>query len=280
MPTSSNRLIDTSSPYLRQHADNPVAWQPWDEEAFKEARRRDVPVLVSIGYSTCHWCHVMAHESFEDPELADLMNAGFVCIKVDREEHPEVDAIYMDVCQAMNGQGGWPLHAICDPLGRPFFAGTYFPPAQWRQVLNRVDELWRQQRHDLQQQADRIKDWLQQDQAAAAPELMRQDLLRPFLEAVQEQYDQANPGFGSQPRFPPSCSLLALLALEGDGSLDPVVQTVPVSMLTAMQDSGLHDRVGGGFHRYSVDAQWRVPHFEKMLYDNALLMAAYAQAAQ
>ncbi len=272
-----NNLAGSASPYLRQHADNPVWWQPWGEAAFAEAKRRDVPVLISIGYSTCHWCHVMAHESFEDPDLAAVMNQHFVCIKVDREEHPEVDEIYMDVCQSMTGSGGWPLHAIGDADGRPFFAGTYYPPAQWRQLLLRIAELWQQDRSSLQAQADRVFDWLQQEAAASVAELP-EDVDRQFLIAIESQFDPVHPGLGQQPKFPPSTSLLAGLALWS--SLSKVQQEMLLGILEAMQDSGLHDRVGGGFHRYSVDAQWRVPHFEKMLYDNALLMTAYAQAAQ
>jgi len=269
-----NALIDEASPYLRQHAHNPVHWLPWGDRAFAEARQRGVPVLVSIGYSTCHWCHVMAHESFEDPATAAIMNELFVCVKVDREEHPEVDEIYMDAVQALTGHGGWPLNAFTDHDGRPFYALTYLPREQWRQLLTELARLWREDRPRIDKVAAQIVEHLVQEAPAggAIPATVW-DRLR---EQCARTYDAANPGYAyspaKAPKFPASQLIPLLMALGDEASLREAEAT-----LEAMQDSGLHDRVGGGFHRYSVDAQWRVPHFEKMLYDNALLIVAYAR---
>lgn len=271
-----NRLAACPSPYLRQHADNPVDWWPWCPEAFAEARRRDVPVLVSIGYSTCHWCHVMAHESFADPETAREMNARLVCIKVDREERPEVDAIYMDAVQAISGRGGWPLNAFTDHDGRPFHALTYLPQAHWRRTVAQLAQVWTADRARVEAACRDLAAHLAQEDASSA------GALDPGVHALltgqlRQAYDPEHPGFtwGGQraPKFPPG-QLLHLLLDDRDEER----AALAIAVLTAMQDGGIHDRVGGGFHRYSVDREWRVPHFEKMLYDNAQLMGAYARA--
>ena len=272
----ANRLAACTSPYLRQHADNPVSWWPWCPEAFAEARRRNVPVLVSIGYATCHWCHVMAHESFEDEATAAAMDRQLVCIKVDREEHPEVDSIYMDAVQALTGRGGWPLNAFTDHDGRPFYALTYLPRQQWTSVVNQLAGVWHGDHAKIAEACRDLTAHLQQEDNSTA------GALDAGLDAVLdgqlgEAYDSDHPGltWGGQkaPKFPPSQLLHLLL-----GSADESRVSMAVSILTAIQDGGIHDRVGGGFHRYSVDREWRVPHFEKMLYDNAQLMGAFARA--
>jgi uncharacterized protein YyaL (SSP411 family) len=270
-----NELAQESSPYLRQHADNPVHWMAWSARAFAEAKRRDVPVLISIGYSTCHWCHVMAHESFEDGVTASQMNANYVCIKVDREEHPEVDAIYMDAVQALTGHGGWPLNAFADHEGRPFYACTYLPTPGWRQLLDHLTQLWNTDRAKIATAAKDITAHLSRDEVTAGR--MPQEAWALLDRALERTYDRAHPGYsyGPQqaPKFPAS-QLLPLLLHSGR----PAWITQAASVLEAMQDAGIHDRVGGGFHRYSVDRRWRLPHFEKMLYDNAQLLATYARA--
>ncbi len=274
----TNALKDSLSPYLLQHKHNPVDWVEWSEEAFAEAKKRDVPVLVSIGYATCHWCHVMAHESFEDEETAKIMNELYVCIKVDREQHPEVDEIYMDAVQALTGHGGWPLNAIVDHDGKPFFAGTYFPKPQWQNVLKQISEVWVSDRARIIESADEITAHLEkmnQRNVAAMPD----DMFTQLRYQCLRYYDEKDHGIGNiQPKFPSSQLLPVLLSLRGDEYTD--MHGMAEAILEAMQDAGIHDRVGGGFHRYSVDAQWRVPHFEKMLYDNAQLMGVYALAAQ
>ncbi len=270
--TQPNALVASSSPYLRQHAHNPVSWVGWSPEAFAEARRRDVPVLVSIGYSTCHWCHVMAHESFEDLATATQMNAQFVCIKVDREEHPEVDHIYMDAVQALTGHGGWPLNAFVDHDGRPFYACTYLPKNSWGKLCAHLTNMWRTDRERVMGAAHEITEHLREAPAVAGvfPATIEADLAHQLSRA----WDAANPGFAwnqeKAPKFPPNQFVNFAL-----GHPDAVLAMMAEQILEAMQDSGLHDRVGGGFHRYSVDAQWRLPHFEKMLYDNAQLIPAY-----
>jgi len=275
-----NALIHAQSPYLQQHAHNPVAWVEWSEDAFAEARRRDVPVLVSIGYSTCHWCHVMAHECFEDEHTAALMNELFVNIKVDREEHPEVDEIYMDAVQAMTGHGGWPLNAVVDHEGRPFFAGTYFPRDQWRSVLHQLSQVWMADRARVHASAERLTEHLLRfSQPPGGETALPEDLWARLDAAVERSFDAADPGFSARPKFPPSQLLEVLIRRrDADGDGAAAGRVMAEAVLEAMQDSGLHDRVGGGFHRYSTDEVWRVPHFEKMLYDNALLMGDYAVA--
>ena len=271
MGAMANRLADATSPYLLQHKDNPVDWWPWSEEAFAEARRRDVPVLLSVGYAACHWCHVMAHESFEDDATAAIVNAGFVPVKVDREERPDVDAVYMEATQAMTGQGGWPMTCFLTPDGAPFFCGTYFPRPVFQRLLGSVSEAWRDRRNDVRDTGQRIVSAL-----SAPRELTPAPLDAAVLDAaaasLRTGYDEVNGGFGGAPKFPPSMVLEFLLrrhARTGDG-LDMVVGTAE-----AMARGGMYDQLAGGFARYSVDAGWVVPHFEKMLYDNALLLRVY-----
>jgi hypothetical protein len=270
-----NALADSASPYLRQHAGNPVDWRPWGEAAFAEARRRQVPVLVSIGYSTCHWCHVMAHESFEDAETAQLMNEALVCVKVDREEHPEVDAIYMDAVQALTGRGGWPLNAFTDDRGRPFYACTYLPTEAWRGLVAHLARLWGDDRARIDRAAADITAHLLSERTTTG--VLDDDVWLRCAAQLERTWDADHPGFcwsaERQPKFPAN-QILPLLLTAGDAAW----RTRAVRSLEAMQDGGIHDRVGGGFHRYSVDRFWRVPHFEKMLYDNAQLAVAYARA--
>ncbi len=286
MPTTpANQLANSSSPYLRQHAHNPVHWVEWSPAAFTEAQERGVPVIVSIGYSTCHWCHVMAHESFEDETVAKIMNEHFVCIKVDREVHPEVDEIYMDAAQAMTGRGGWPLNVVTDHSGIPFFAGTYFPQENWMRLLEKIDKAWKADPKMITDMTERMNAALQEmnkapSSADASP--LNDSVWDRLYAGVEQSYDSNNPGIAwgeiAAPKFP-SNSLLPLL-VHHQGVHSPQFHRWAEAMLEAMQDSGLHDRVGGGFHRYSVDAHWRVPHFEKMIYDNAQLLIAYSRAAR
>ncbi|HET9093874.1 MAG TPA: thioredoxin domain-containing protein [Solirubrobacteraceae bacterium] len=275
-----NRLAQETSPYLRQHAGNPVDWYPWGEEALARARAQDRPLLVSIGYSACHWCHVMAHESFEDPQVAALMNDRFVCVKVDREERPDIDAVCMAACQTMTGHGGWPLNVFLTPEQEPFFAGTYFPPAprpgmpSWRMVLEAIDEAWRERREQVREQGARLAGALA---ASASPTRVEaahvpRSAVTDTVQALGQMFDRVHGGWGGAPKFPPHCVLEFLLAA-GDAELAPAT-------LHAMADGGIYDHVGGGFARYAVDATWTVPHFEKMLYDNALLARAYLHGWQ
>jgi uncharacterized protein YyaL (SSP411 family) len=275
----SNRLANESSPYLLQHKDNPVDWFPWGDEALQTAREQDKPLLVSIGYSACHWCHVMAHESFEDPEIAELMNEHFIPIKVDREERPDIDAICMETCQAMTGHGGWPLNAFLTPDQIPFYAGTYFPPEprhglpSWRMVLQAVAEAWQNRREEIREQGSRIVQSLGATaRLQASSEAMREDVLQSAVEALRQTYDPTNAGWGSAPKFP-QASIIEFLLTRGEREMS--LQT-----LRAMAQGGIFDQVGGGFARYAVDATWTVPHFEKMLYDNALLARAYLHGWQ
>ena len=277
----TNRLAESTSPYLLQHQDNPVEWWPWSPEAFAEAERRGVPVLLSVGYAACHWCHVMAHESFEDDSIARLMNENFVSVKVDREERPDVDAVYMEATQAMTGSGGWPMTAFLTPKGEPFYCGTYFPPAprhgmpSFPQLLQSVATAWRERRGEVEAAgADVVRRLSERAPAAATGELTA-EVLDDAGRSLAASYDAERGGFGGAPKFPPSMVLEFLLrqsARTGDApSLAMVEHTCE-----AMARGGLYDQLGGGFARYSVDAEWVVPHFEKMLYDNALLLRVYA----
>jgi uncharacterized protein YyaL (SSP411 family) len=276
----SNRLAAETSPYLLQHADNPVDWYPWGEEALARARSEEKPILVSIGYAACHWCHVMERESFEDPEVAALMNERFVCIKVDREERPDVDAIYMDAVQAMTGRGGWPLNAFLTPDGVPFYAGTYWPPeprqgmAAWSQIVVGVAEAWVEQRAEIEETGRRI---LPRLAGAAALPPAEGELDPAGLDAavttLRRGYDHVYGGFTTAaPKFP-AASAIEFLLRRGE-------REMALHTLRAMASGGMYDQIGGGFARYSVDARWVIPHFEKMLYDNALLARAYLHGFQ
>jgi uncharacterized protein YyaL (SSP411 family) len=275
-----NRLAQETSPYLLQHADNPVDWYPWNEEAFELARAEDRPVLLSIGYAACHWCHVMEHESFEDPETAELMNERFVCIKVDREERPDVDGLYMEAVVTMTGHGGWPMTVFLTPDGRPFYGGTYFPPEprynmpSFRQLLLAVSEAYRERRSELERQADALVEAIREASALRpSTEPLTTELLSRAVSALAGQFDPEFGGFGRAPKFPPASNLEFLLRTDREDTLELVRKT-----LDGMAAGGMYDVVGGGFHRYSVDDRWLVPHFEKMLYDNALLASVYLHA--
>ena len=292
-----NRLKDSTSPYLLQHADNPVDWWPWCDEAFAEAARRDVPVMLSVGYAACHWCHVMAHESFEDPETAAVLNEHVVAVKVDREERPDVDAVYMTATQAMTGQGGWPMTVFMTPDKEPFFCGTYYPRDYFRQLVLNISQAWRDQRDDVTGRARHVATALAENAAATAAALRGSggELDAVFRQAadvavqgLSRDYDAARGGFGAAPKFPPSMVLEFLLRHhERTGAVllggttpraprEPVALQLAEGTCEAMARGGMYDQLGGGFARYSVDAGWVVPHFEKMLYDNALLARVYA----
>src|SRR4051794_31585868 len=278
--TMANRLAAETSPYLLQHAENPVDWYPWGEAALERARTEDKPLIVSIGYSACHWCHVMERESFEDPDIAALMNQHFVCVKVDREERPDVDAIYMDAVQALTGRGGWPLNAFLTPDGVPFYAGTYYPPEprhgmpSWPQVLTGVVEAWRGQREVIDRQSASILPRLRGAAALQPPEeALDAGALDAAVATLRRGYDWAHGGFSrAAPKFP-AASAIEFLLRRGEREMS-------LHTLRAMASGGMYDQVGGGFARYSVDAYWVVPHFEKMLYDNALLARAYLHGWQ
>jgi uncharacterized protein len=277
----TNALVNETSPYLLQHAHNPVEWYPWGEEALSRAKGEDKPILLSIGYSACHWCHVMAHESFEDEETARLMNESFINIKVDREERPDLDAIYMTAVQLTTGSGGWPMTVFLTPDQIPFYCGTYFPPERrygmpgFRQVLSSVAHAYREKRQILDRDAQTIVAELRKMNALTAAEAgLDPSILETAIPALSANYDSQNGGFGHAPKFPPSMALSFLMRTyrrNGDQKLLEIVNQT----LTRMACGGIFDQLGGGFHRYSVDAEWLVPHFEKMLYDNALLSRAY-----
>ncbi|MFI5843460.1 thioredoxin domain-containing protein [Catenuloplanes sp. NPDC051500] len=272
-----NRLADATSPYLLQHKDNPVDWWPWGEEAFAEARRREVPVLISVGYASCHWCHVMAHESFENDEIAALINEGFVAIKVDREERPDVDAVYMTATQAMSGQGGWPMTVFATPSGEPFFCGTYYPRPTFAGLLRSVTKAWSEQRDEVIKQGAAVVTAIGGAQLAGGPTApISAELLDTAATRLAAEHDERHGGFGGAPKFPPHMNLSFLLRhwqrTGGARSLEIVRHTAE-----AMARGGIYDQLAGGFARYSVDAHWTVPHFEKMLYDNALLLRVYAE---
>jgi uncharacterized protein YyaL (SSP411 family) len=279
-----NRLASSTSPYLLQHQDNPVDWREWGPEAFDEARRRDVPVLLSVGYAACHWCHVMAHESFEDDALAAYLNEHYVAVKVDREERPDVDAVYMAATQALTGRGGWPMTVFLDLDARPFYAGTYFPPEprhgmpSFGQLLTAVSETWVGDRARLSEAADRITLALQErssvDAADALDPAIVTSVLDSAVSALASQYDGVRGGFGAAPKFPPSMVLEALLRHHAR-TADRRALAMVHGTCEAMARGGMYDQLAGGFARYSVDADWVVPHFEKMLYDNALLLRVY-----
>ncbi|MGA1320192.1 MAG: thioredoxin domain-containing protein [Ilumatobacteraceae bacterium] len=274
-----NRLAGESSPYLRQHRDNPVDWWPWCDEAFAEARRRAVPVLLSVGYSACHWCHVMAHESFEDPEVAEVMNRLFVNVKVDREERPDVDSIYMDAVQAMTGRGGWPMTVFLTPSAQPFFGGTYYPKPTFMQLMNAIDDAWRNRRDDIDNNvAALVENIGRTSQISTNEHLPSIDVFKAAVQRLDADFDARWGGFGNAPKFPGTMALEVLLrSYLNDES--PRTRQMLTTTLDAMASGGMYDHLGGGFARYSVDEKWLVPHFEKMLYDQALLIRPYLHAS-
>ena len=281
-----NHLVHEKSPYLLQHADNPVAWFPWNEEAFRKAREEDKPIFLSIGYATCHWCHVMAHESFEDEEVAQILNQSFVAIKVDREERPDIDQIYMSVSQVLTGQGGWPLSIFMTPEGNPFFAGTYFPKASrmgrpgFTDLLTRISSLWQTDREKILQDSVEIRRAIQKEAGVEAAGIeLGPGVLKKAYEQLQKSFDPEWGGFGSAPKFPTPHHLTFLLRWH-KRSQDPNPGDMVEKTLKAMRNGGVFDQIGLGFHRYAVDERWLVPHFEKMLYDQALLAMAYTEAYQ
>lgn len=274
-----NRLASESSPYLRQHRDNPVDWWPWCDEAFAQARDRDVPVLLSVGYSACHWCHVMAHESFEDAETAEVMNRLFVNVKVDREERPDVDSVYMDAVQAMTGRGGWPMTVFLTPDARPFFGGTYYPKPTFLQLMNAVDDAWRNRRDDINGNVEALVENIgRTSQIRQSGDKASIDAFRAAVAQYDSTFDSQWGGFGGAPKFPGTMALeLLLRAYLNDES--PRTREMITTTLDAMASGGMYDHLGGGFARYSVDEKWLVPHFEKMLYDQALLLRPYLHAS-
>ena len=265
--TKTNALIHETSPYLKQHAHNPVDWLPWGEEAFRRAREENKPIFLSIGYSTCHWCHVMAHESFESEEIADVLNEHFISIKVDREERPDVDAFYMRACQTMTGRGGWPLSILMTADKKPFWAGTYLRPANFKHFLGEISKLWKSNSRELSSAAEELTELL--SQMPKAPRSFGQAPIEKGVDALRDSFDSVFGGFGDEPKFPCPQNLLLLLSTDA-----PLAETT----LDAMYRGGIFDHIGGGFCRYSTDRFWLVPHFEKMLYDNALLAYTYAVA--
>ncbi|MDH4197966.1 MAG: thioredoxin domain-containing protein, partial [Candidatus Aminicenantes bacterium] len=284
---TQNRLAAETSPYLRQHAENPVDWYPWSDEAFARARAEDKPIFLSIGYSACHWCHVMERESFADPEAAALLNRAFVCVKVDREERPDIDGHFMTVCQALTGSGGWPLTIIMTPAGEPFFAATYIPKERrfgqpgLVELVPRLEEAWTKRRGEVIKTASAIAAAIAD--AAAGPEPAHDEVQENVLHVAagefEADFDEEHGGFGGAPKFPSPHNLMFLLRYArrtgNNRSLRMVERT-----LDAMRRGGIWDHLGGGFHRYTTDARWLVPHFEKMLYDQALLALAYLEAYQ
>jgi len=279
-----NHLAGEKSPYLQQHAHNPVDWFPWGNEAFRRAAEEHKPVFLSIGYATCHWCHVMARESFEDPGIAAILNSGFIAVKVDREERPDIDSVYMTACQQMTGQGGWPLTIIMTPEKKPFFAGTYFPRTTragmtgLSELLNTVIRLWQEQRDMLVSSAEELTLRLAMD-TSAPPDKERADLslIRDGYDELVRSFDPVNGGFGRAPKLPAPAVLVFLLRTwKQTGSAQAL--RMAEKTLEAIRSGGIHDHLGGGFHRYSTDKEWLVPHFEKMLYDQALLLMAFTGA--
>ncbi|MFW6085459.1 MAG: thioredoxin domain-containing protein, partial [Gemmatimonadota bacterium] len=282
---SPNRLANEQSPYLRQHADNPVDWYAWGEEAFAAARKTDRPIFLSIGYATCHWCHVMAHESFEDDQVAKLMNEAFVSVKVDREERPDIDAVYMTVCQMMTGHGGWPLNVVLTPELEPFFAGTYFPRETrggrigMLDLVPRIHRLWTRRRSDVEDSAAEITAALQKATEVPDGQLPGKEAITAAFHGLASRYDAGRGGFGGAPKFPSPHNLTFLLRV-WEASGEERALEMATTTLRAMRSGGVHDQLAGGFHRYSTDAKWRLPHFEKMLYDQALIALAYTEAWQ
>ena len=281
-----NRLARETSPYLLQHAHNPVDWYPWGEEALGRARAEDKPVLLSIGYSACHWCHVMERESFEDEATAKLMNEGFVCVKVDREEHPDLDMIYMNAVQIMTGSGGWPLNVFLTPELKPFYGGTYFPPDErhgmpsFKAVLERVSRAYREQRGKVDASGTQILSYVNQlSKAVPSRDMLTEDLLLTALRDLKTRFDDRLGGWGAAPKFPNAAGIGLLLRVHRRHHDSEALRMAELT-LEKMALGGIYDQLGGGFHRYATDARWLIPHFEKMLYDNALLVVAYLEAYQ
>src|SRR5712692_2796735 len=280
-----NRLAQETSPYLLEHSQNPVDWYPWGPEALARARQENKPILLSIGYSACHWCHVMARESFEDEETAALMNRDFIPIKVDREERPDLDQVYMRATQAMTGSGGWPMTVFLLPDGTPFFAGTYFPSSErfgmpsFRRVLAAVADAFAKRPADVEETASQVRDFLNRPSVPLAVGALTPALLDEAAAGLARDVDPVHGGFGGAPKFPQPMLVEVLLRHHVRTGQDAALQ-MALQTLRAMADGGIHDQLGGGFHRYAVDDHWLVPHFEKMLYDNALLSLAYLDAWQ
>ncbi len=280
----ANRLTKEKSPYLLQHKENPVDWYPWGEEAFRKAKQEGKPIFLSIGYSTCHWCHVMAHESFEDEKVAEILNRDYICVKVDREERPDIDAVYMSVCQAVTGSGGWPLTIFLTPEQKPFFAGTYFPKhGRYGQfglveLLERVAYLWKNERQELLRAGNEITQAINQSQSGSGQEPDRA-IVETAYNQLKRRFDHKWGGFGTAPKFPTPHNLLFLMRY-AHAMQEPDALKMATVTLDDMAWGGIHDHIGGGFSRYSTDEKWLVPHFEKMLYDNALLLMAYVTAYQ
>ncbi len=280
-----NRLIHEKSPYLLQHAENPVDWYPWGTEAFAKAKKENKPIFLSIGYSTCHWCHVMAHESFEDPEVARLLNEVFICIKVDREERPDIDNIYMSVCQMMTGSGGWPLTIFMTPDKKPFFAGTYIPKETrfgrtgLVELIPKINEAWQTRYDEILETADKITTSLNQPSTGSTGPKLGESTLQTAFEQLSSRFDEQSGGFGAAPKFPTSQNFLFLLRYWQKTGDEKALRMVERS-LKLMRNGGIYDHIGFGFHRYSTDSHWLVPHFEKMLYDQALLAIAYTETYQ
>ncbi|MGY8751283.1 MAG: thioredoxin domain-containing protein, partial [Fidelibacterota bacterium] len=280
-----NRLAKESSPYLLQHKNNPVDWYPWGREAFDKAKELDLPIFLSIGYSTCHWCHVMEHESFEDEKVAQLLNENYISIKVDREERPEIDHVYMSVCQAMTGRGGWPLTIIMTPSKEPFFAGTYFSKTGrfgrpgMLELLPSISDAWKNKREELILSSKKVNSFLIKSNKKEIGGNLDQTILENAYAQFVSKYDKINGGFGTQPKFPSAHNLIYLLRyhhMNRDKTSLMMVETT----LQKMRLGGIFDHIGYGFHRYSTDKEWLVPHFEKMLYDQAMLTIAYTEAFQ
>ncbi|MDD4811468.1 MAG: thioredoxin domain-containing protein, partial [Methanobacterium formicicum] len=280
-----NHLKDEKSPYLLQHRDNPVDWYPWGEEAFQKAKDENKPIFLSIGYSTCHWCHVMSRESFQDPEIGQLINQVFVPVKVDREERPDIDSIYMTVCQMITGSGGWPLTIIMTPDLKPFFAGTYFPKdtgprgTGLRDLILNVHELWENQEGELLKSADELTVSLEKISQGKPGDSLPPEIITQTYHSLQENFDQQYAGFGTNQKFPTPHHLLFLLRYWKQTGETEALNMIQET-LKAMRKGGIYDHIGFGFHRYTVDQQWIIPHFEKMLYDQALLAMAYTEAYQ
>jgi uncharacterized protein YyaL (SSP411 family) len=283
----TNRLAQSASPYLRQHRDNPVDWYEWSGEAFSTAQKENKPILLSVGYSACHWCHVMAHESFENPDIAAVMNRLFINIKVDREERPDVDAIYMDAVQALTGRGGWPMTVFLTPTGEPFYGGTYYPAATFVKLMEAIDDVWKTRRDEVNQNVSALMEALSRT-ARVEPigEINPREIVSTTVTTLLTNFDHTWGGFGGAPKFPSTFGLDVLMHVYHDmtttGGSDATdierIKNVVVTSLDAMAAGGMYDHIGGGFSRYSVDEQWLVPHFEKMLYDQALLLRVYVHA--